>query len=178
MSKNSRRKRKATQKKWIKRQKSKNLTQNETKLPLYVIIGNPYYGKNINQIWSILQEEAKTDEETYQITLSELMSELEGNDPIHVLTQAAFYGLHYDQTKDFKKFDNDKDTFPFHIETLQALLLQIPPENISENPILPEKLKLIWDRLKRLCMMQIYRHINPVIPHLSEEEKRSQPFGL
>ena len=178
MSKNSRRRRKANQKKWIKRQKSKNLIPNECILPMYVIFQSPYIGKNINQIWSMVQKDAKTDEETYQNSLSELMSELEGHSPLHVLTQVAFYGLHYDQIKDAKKIDIVNDTFPFHIGTLQALLLQISPEKISNIACPNEKLGIVWDRLKNLCITQIYRHINPDILQIRDEEKAIAIFQL
>ena len=171
MSKNSRRRRKATQKKWIKRKKSKNLTQNETRLDPYIIISNPYYGKNINQLWSTFQKTSKTNEETYQNTLSELMAELEGKNPLHVFTHVANYGLHFNLTKIFKKFDSDDVTIPFHIETLQALLLQISPEKISRELFSPEKIGQVRDQLKKLCINQIYRHFNPSILHLTEEEK-------
>ena len=171
MRKNSRRRRKIIQKKWMKRKKSKNLTQNETMLPMCHILPNPYYGKNINQLWSKLQKTAETNEETYQNTLSELMAELEGKNPLHVFTHVANYGLHYDLTKFFKKLDSNDVTIPFHIETLQALLLQISPEKISRKLFSPDKIGQVRDPLKKLCINQIYRHFNPSIQHLTEEEK-------
>ena len=173
MRKKSRRRRKATQKKWIKRKKSINLTQNETMLPKYKIFQNPNYGMSINQRWSKIQKIAKTNEETYQNTLSELRSELVRYNPQHVLSYFTYrrLGIIIHPTEGVTKLDNYNEIFPFHIESLQALLLQIAPEKMSRKPCPPDKLYKIWNLIQTLVNTQVYRHFNPNILQLSEEEK-------
>ena len=173
MSKKSRRRRKATQKKWIKRKKSINLTQNETMLSKYKIFQNPYYEMSINQRWSKIQKIAKSNEETYQKTLSELRSELVRYNPQHVLSYITYrrLGIIIHPIEGVTKLDNSNEICPYHIETLQALFLQIPPEKMSQKPCPLNKLFKIWNLIQSLVNTQVYRHFNPNVLQLSEEEK-------
>ena len=70
---------------------------------------------------------AKDSEEKYQGALSELRAILRGHNPLLVLSHNSFYGLSVavSETTGVTKLDNDYDILPFHIEILQALLLQI-----------------------------------------------------
>ena len=121
----------------------------------------------------MIQKLAKNNEETYQKTLSELKSVLVRYNPLQVLSYFTYRGLGIivHPTEGVTKLDSDHEIFPFHIEILQALLLQINPEKMSQKPYPPEKLKQVWDQIKTLVNTQVYRHFNPAILQLTEEEK-------
>ena len=172
-SRKARRKRKAAQEKRRRREKSKKREQGQILAPTFHVLPNPFDGLSIDQRRLAIKEIAKTSDEAYQGALSELTAVLRRHNPLHVLSHMAYYGLRVDvdETKGVTKLDSDCEIFPFHVEILQAILLQIAPEKLSGTPFPPQELQQVWDQVKTLCDTHNIRQFNPAGLQLSDEER-------
>lgn len=173
ISKKARRRRKAAQEKRRRREKPKNRGQGQILAPTFHVLPNPLEGLSTDQRQLVIEEIAKNSEEAYQGALSELMAVLRRHNPLHVLSHMAYYGLGVgvDETKCVTKLDSDYEIFPFHVEILQALLLQFAPEKLSGAPFPPHELQHVWNQVKTLCETHNFRQLDPAGLHLSDEER-------
>ena len=174
-SKKARRKQKLAQKaaqKKRRRQKSKARGQGQTLAPTFHMLRNPFEALSDDQRRSAIEGIAKNSEEKYQGVLSELRAILRRHNPLLVLSHMSSYGLSVavDETTGVTKLDSDYEIFPFHVEILQALLLQIAPDELSGEPFRPHVLTQVWDQVKTLCDTQNFRQLNPAGMHLPDDE--------
>ena len=174
-SKNARTKQKLAQKaaqKKRRRGKSKDRGQGQTLAPTFHMLRNPFEGLSDDQRRSAIEEIARNSEEKYQEALSELKAILRRHDPLLVLSHMSFYGLSVaiDETAGLTKRDGDYEMFPYHVEILQALLLQIPPEELSGKPFGPQVLTQVWDQVKTLCDVHNFRQSDPAGVQLRDDE--------
>lgn len=155
-----------------RRGKSKARGQGQALAPTFYKLPNPFEGLSDDQRRSAIEQIAKFSEEQYQEALSELRSILRRYDPILVLSHMSFYGLSVavDETTGITKLDSDYKLFPFHVEILQALSLQIAPEKVSDEPFGPQVLSQVWDQVKTLCEARNYRELSPAGMHLPDDE--------
>ena len=174
-SKNARTKQKLAQKaaqKKRRRGKSKDRGQGQTLAPTFHMLRHPFEGLSDDQRRSAIEEIARNSEEKYQEALSELKAILRRHHPLLVLSHMSSYGLSVaiDETAGLTKRDGDYEMFPYHVEILQALLLQIPPEELSGKPFGPQVLTQVWDQVKTLCDAHNFRQIDPAGVQLRDDE--------
>ena len=162
---------KAAQKKH-RREKSKARGQGQTLTPTFHKLRNPFEGLSEDQRRLAIEEIAKISEEKYQGALSELKPILRRHDPLLVLSHMSSYGLSVavNETTGVTKLDSDYKIFPFHVEILQALLLQIAPDELSDEPFGPQVLTQLWDQVKTLCETRNFRQLDPAGVHLPDDE--------
>ena len=137
------------------------------------VVPNPLEGVSEEQRRLAIQEIARKSEREYQEALAELRVILGRYDPLLVLSQMSCYGLSVavDEAAGMTKLDSDYEILPYHVEILQALSLQIDPEDLSGNPCRPHVIAKVWNQVKRLCEAHNYRKVDPAGMDLSNEEK-------
>ena len=137
------------------------------------MIRNPFAGLNHEQRQLAIEELARNSERKYQEALSELRATLRRYQPLLLLSQMSFYGLTVavDETVGITKLDSDYKIFPFHVELLQALSLQIGPGELPSDPFSPQVLTEVRDQVKLLCDAHNFRQLDPADVDLPEEDK-------
>ena len=83
------------------------------------------------------------------------------------------YGLTapVDPTSGVTKLDSDCDLYPFHVEILQALSLQIEPAELSGAPFGPDVPTQVRESIKALCEAQNFRRFDLDGAHLPDDQK-------
>ena len=162
---------KASQKK-RRRGKSKPRGQGQILAPTFHMLRNPFEGLSDEQRRLAIEEIATNSEEKYQGALSELRAMLRRHHPLLVLSHMSSYGLSVavGETTGVTKLDSDYELFPFHVEILQALFLQIAPDELSGEPFRPHVLTQVWDQVKTLCDTHNFRRLHPAGVHLPDDE--------
>lgn len=155
------------------REKSRVQGRNRTLGPNFQVLPNPFEGLSDEQRRLAIEEIARNSEREYQEALAELRAMLRRHNPLLVLSQTSCYGLSVavDEAAGITKLDSDYDIFPYHVEILQALSLQIDPEELNGEPISPHVLSKIWDHARMLCAAHIYRKADDTGMDLPDEEK-------
>ena len=178
MSKNNRarRKQKVTRKaaqKKRRRARSKVRGQEQTLAPTFHVSPNPFEGLSDDQRRLAIEEIAKNSDEKYQEALSNLRAILRRHNPLLVLSHMSCYGLSVGvgETTGITKLDSDFEIFPFHVEILQALSLQIEPRELSGDPFGPDVHMQVWNNVKTLCDMHYFRRLSPARIDLPDDEK-------
>lgn len=163
--------RKGTKKK-RPREKSRAREQDQTLAPTFHMLQNPFGGLSTDQRRLAIEEIAKKGEEEYQGALSELRAILRRHHPLLFLSHMSSYGLSVaiDETTGLTKRDSDYQLFPYHVEILQALSLQIPVDELSGNPFGPQVLTQVWDLVKTLCDTHNLRKVDPAGVQLPDDE--------
>ena len=178
MSKNNRARRKrrlaqrAAQK---KRQPEKSRVQGKSRTlgPNLQVVPNPFNGLSDEQRRQVFEEIVRNSEREYQEALGELRAILRRHHPLLVLSHMSCYGLSVavDEAAGMTKLDSEYEILPYHVEILQALSLQIDPDELSGEPFSPHVLTQIWDQVRRLCDAQNYRKFNRAGMDLRDDEK-------
>lgn len=178
MGKNNRarRKRKLAQKvarKKRRREKSRPRGRGRSLAPTFHMFRNPFDGLSDEQRRLAIKEIAKNSENRYQEALAKLRTMLRRHDPLLVLSQMSYYGLRVtvDETSGITKLDSDSEIFPFHVEMLQALSLQIEPDELSGKPLNPHVLMQVWDQVKAMWDAHALRQFDPAGLDLPDNEK-------
>ena len=156
-----------------RREQSKTRGRGRTLAPTFHLFRNPFEGLSDEQRRLAINEIAKNSEKKYQEALSELRAILRRHYPLLVLSHISYYGLRVpvDETSGITKLDSDSEMFPFHIEMLQALSLQIEPDQLSGEPCGPDVLTRTWDQVKMLCDAHIFRQFDSAGVDLPDDEK-------
>ena len=156
-----------------RREQSKSQGNEQALAPTFYKLHDPFEGLNPDQKQLAIKEIAKNSEEKYQEALSELREILRGNSPIDVLSHMSYYGLvvPVDKITGITKLDSEREFFPFHIEFLQALSLQVPSDELSHEPVRPDVVQQVWDKVKILWIAQVFRQLDPKDLDLPEDEK-------
>ena len=83
------------------------------------------------------------------------------------------YGLSVavDEAAGITKLDSDCEIFPYHVEILQALSLQIDPDELSGELFNPHVITQVWDQVKMLGDARIYRRADASGMDLPDEGK-------
>ena len=171
-----RRKRKLAQKTARKkriRRTSKGGVKSGTLAPSIHTIHNPFAGLSDEQRRLAIEEVAKKSEVLYREALSDLRNLLGQHNPLLVLSIMASYGLTspVDQVTGVTKLDSDCDLYPFHVEILQALCLQIEPADLSGAPFGPDVPSQVREKIKALCDAHNFRRLAPDGADLPDDEK-------
>ena len=171
-----RRKRKHVQKaaqKKRRREQPKIRSKDQNLAPTFYKFQDPLEGLSHDQRRLAIEEIARNSEDKYQETLSELRAILRRQNPILVLSYMSYYGLivAVDATVGITKLDSDCEIFQFHIEFLQALSLQIGPDELSDKPIRPDVIQQVWDKVKMLWYAHMFRQFDPDGLSLPNDEK-------
>ena len=156
-----------------RRKKSKAQARVRTLAPTVHVFRNPFERLSHEQRRLAIEAIAWNSEEKYQEALSELRAILREHYPLLVLSNMSYYGLSVavDETAGMTKLDSDCEIFPFHVEILQALSLQIDPDELSGEPCRPEVLTQVWDQVKTLCDAHNFRQLDPTRVDLPDDEK-------
>ena len=136
-------------------------------------IPNPFAAMSDDQRRSAIAEIANKNEEDYQQALSDLRHILRRYNPLLVLSIMGSYGLSVpvDPTSGITKLDSDFDLYPFHIEILQALSLQVEPAELSGAPFGPDVAAQVREGIMVLCEAQNYRRFDPDGADLPDDRK-------
>ena len=163
---------KAAQKK-RRRKKSINPGPSQTLDPTLHLFRNPFEGLSDEERRLVIEGFAKNSEKKYREALSELREILRKHHPLLLLSHMSYYGLRVsvDETSGITKLDSDSELFPFHVEMLQALSLQIEPDELSGEPCWPDVLTRVWDQLKMLCDSHNYRQFDPAGMDMPDDKK-------
>ena len=141
----ARRKRRLTQRaaqKKHRREKARVQGKRRTLGPKLQLVPNPFEGLSDEQRRQVFEEIAGNSEREYQEALGELRAILRRHHPLLVLSHMSCYGLSVavDEAAGITKLDGDYEILPYHVEILQALLLQINPDELSGEPFSPHVL--------------------------------------
>ena len=163
---------KAAQKK-RQREKSKGGGKSRTLAPNLHTFPNPFAGLSDDQRRLAIEELAKKSEVQYQEALSDLRKILRRHNPLLLLSIMTSYGLGapVDKTTGVTKLDSDFEIYPFHVEILQALSLQIEPADLSGAPFGPDVSTQVCEKIKTLCVAQNFRRFDPDGADLPDDEK-------
>ena len=155
-----------------RREKSTARGQGHTLAPTFHTLSNPFEGLSDDQRRLAIEAIAKTGKEKYQGALSELRAILRRHHPLLVLSHLSSYGLTVavDETTGLTKCDSDHELFPYHVEILQALSLQVPVAELCGEPFGPQVLTQVWDQVKTLCDAHNFRQVDPAGVHLPDDE--------
>ena len=145
----------------------------EVQAPTLSLFPNPFERFSDEQRRLVIEEFAKKSEEHYQQALSDLKALLRRHNPLLLLSIMASYGLWVpvDQTKGVTKLDSDCEIYPFHVEILQALALQIEPADLSRTPFGPDVSMQAWEKIRTLCHARMFRQFDPDGMDLPDDEK-------
>ena len=157
-----------------RRQEGSRVQEKERTLaPNLHVVPNPFEGLSDEERRLAIEEIARNSERVYQEALAELRAILRRHNPFLVLSQLACFGLSaaVNETTGLTKLDSDYAMLPFHVEILQALSLQIDPDELSSEPFGPDVLAQIWDRVKTLGDADNYRTLDPAGRDLRDDEK-------
>ena len=156
-----------------RREKLGNRGKGRTLGPDLHVVPNPFEGLSEEQRRLAIDEIAEKCEREYQDALAELRVILGRHDPLLVLSQMSCYGLTVavDEAAGMTKLDSDYEILPYHIEILQALSLQIDPEDLSGEACSPHVIAQVWDQVKSMCEAHNYRKVDPAGMDLPDEEK-------
>ena len=120
-----------------------------------------------------IKEFVETSEKVYQESLTKLRSLLSQYDPLFVLSQLSFYGLFapVDKNSGVIVVDSDRLINQFHVEVLQALVLQIDPCELSTKSCGYSISLQIFDHVMMLCSTQNFRQLDLTKTDLPNTEK-------
>lgn len=172
----ARRKRKQSQKaaqKKRRREKPRVRRRGRTLAPTLHMLRNPFEDLSHEQRRLVIEGIARNSEKEYQKALSELRAILRRHHPLLLLSQMSYYGLSVavDENSGVTKLDSDCEIFPFHVEMLLALSLQIVPNELSGDPFRPEVLTQVRDLVTTLCNAHNIRQFDPGGVDLPDDEK-------
>ena len=136
------------------------------------MLRNPFAELSADERRLVIEKFAEKGEEEYQRVLSDLRATLRQSHPLIVLSHMAYYGLSVavDETTGVTKLDSDYEIFSFHVEILQALLLQIAPCELSGSPVRPDVFTQVRDLVTTLCETQNFRQMDAADVDLRDEE--------
>ena len=156
-----------------RREKSKAQEKEQSLSPTFYKLPVPFEGLNHDQRQQEIRIIAGKSKEKYQEALSELREILQRNCPLQVLSHMSYYGLvvPVDEITGITKLDSENKISLFHIEFLQALSLQVAPAELSYEPVRPDVLQQVWDKVRVLGDAQLFRQLCPKGLDLTEEEK-------
>ena len=171
-----RRKRKLSQKAAKKKRRRQNSRVREPSgilAPTLHMLRNPFEDLSHEQRRMLIEGIARNSEKKYQEALSELRAILRRHHPLLLLSHMSYYGLNVavDETSGITKLDSDCEIFPFHVEMLLALSLQIVPDELSGDPFRPEVLTQVRDLVTTLCDAHNIRQFDPGRVDLPDHEK-------
>ena len=172
----ARRKRKTAQRavrKKRQRQKLKARRKGQALAPTLHVFPNPFEGLSDEQRRLAIEEFAKKSEEHYQEALSDLRGLLRRHNPLLLLSIMTSYGLWVPvyQTTGVTKLDSDCEIYPFHVEILQALALQIEPVDLSPTPFGSDVSRQAWENITTLCDARNFRQFDADGMDLPDDEK-------
>ena len=133
---------------------------------------NPFAGLNNDERMQAIKEIAKSNEEMYQDSLTKIRDILQRYDPVILMSIMAQYGLTVGVgVEGIQKKDSDFQIHQAHVEILQALALQIKPEELQRQPFGPDVVQEAWDAVKKLMLARNFKDLSRVAEDDSQEEK-------
>ena len=155
------------------RQKLEARKRDQTFAPTIYRFPHPFEGLSDDQRRLAIQEITKNSEKQYQEALSDLRKILHQYDPLLVLSLMSYYALSVpvDKITGVTKLESDYDILPFHIEILQALVLQMKNCDLSSELFSPDILEQVRSHLKKLGDAHGIRKLNTTDIDLPDDEK-------
>ena len=113
---------------------------------------NPFQGIPQDKLVQGLLEVGRSYDREFEEALSRLIGHIGTVNPLHLISVLSVYGLFagITDTGKVQQKKTDKEFHQAHGELAQALVLTIPPKDVSANPAPPEDIQEIWDLLIKL----------------------------
>lgn len=173
MGKNNRKRRAEKKGKKKLRKNTKPKTQkNNSEGPVFTKLNNPFDGLTNEERTRALAEIAKNAEEQYSKSLEKIRETIRTYDPFVLISILSGYGLTAPiGDGGVKKRDSEYHIHQYHLEFLQALILQTDEANLGKSAFGPDVVQEMWDTLPGLMDAHAFRGINKIDENASEDEK-------
>ncbi len=137
-----------------------------SKGPVFFQVENPFHDIPNDVLARGMLEAGRSYEQEFEESLAKLFGLIRNIDPLHLLSVLSVYGLFAGMTETGKiqqKKESRTAVQQAHVELVQAVVLTIPNEDLSNAPAIPEKIQEIWNllialgrafHLKRLVQLQ------------------------
>ena len=137
------------------------------------MIHDPFEHLSDEQRRLVMTDLVENNEKNYRESLATLRSLLRRCDPLQVLSQITLHSLFVpvDKNSGVTTRDIDRSIYQFHVEVLQALVLQIDFHEISREPCEDGITSQIVQHLMTLCSAHNIRQFNVAGPDLPKSEK-------
>jgi hypothetical protein len=141
--------------------------------------GGPFYFHNPSSdippdvLRSYVSEYARESEVRFKDYLAEVQELLRQVDPISLMSQLAWYGLHGGLSQDGKisAWSGDKGFGQANVELVQALSLQLAPDEIGSGLVTPDDVQRCLDNLPKLSRAFAARRMATLEQQLSDQQK-------
>ena len=155
----------------LKAVKKKQIAKDNLSLgPVFHKLPNPFAHLNDEQRIQVIRELAQNSENKYQEALAKIKEILIRYDPISMLAILASYGLTVGVSDNgIQNKDSDHQLLQFQLEICQALALQFKPEELQNQPVLPEIVQELWTALSDLKSASHFRGIQHIEDSLEQE---------
>jgi hypothetical protein len=113
------------------------------------VFSSPFADVPEDIVTQAVVEAGKSAKERFENSLEKLLEAIRSFDVLHILSLLAAHGLTTGLTKEGKptKRESDLSILQAHVEFVQALAIQLRPDQQSFQPIPPQEMQEIWDLL-------------------------------
>jgi len=157
---------------WSKKKRQKS--QKNSSSGLFISeLTNPFENISREEIEQIYLEISQSSANEFDDSLTELKNTIASVDPFHLLSVLANYGLTngLSDSGERSKKDADFTISQSHVEIVQALVLQIPEEELSETVAKPKQIQAFFDLLPKLSRVFSWRRLKQIQSNNTNEEK-------
>jgi hypothetical protein len=141
--------------------------------------GGPFYFHNPTSdlppdaLRSHVSEYARESEVKFKDYLAEVQELLRQVDPLSLMSQLAWYGLSGGLSQDGKisAWNSDKGFSQANVELVQALSLQLAPDEIGAGLVTPDHVQRCFDNLPKLSQAFAARRMAALGQQLSDQQK-------
>lgn len=173
-NKKRRKQKKRLKKRRIKNRNSKKLNKSKKILgPVYVQMKSPLSDITVEQRRKILDEIGEKSQKEFTDSLEKIRTIIKNHDPIGIISIISGYSLTVgaSDTKGVKSNEDADSIHQFHVEILQALILQIKIDGLGDEPVTPAIIQSVLDELKILARSFTYSRFNSEVIKDSEEKQ-------
>lgn len=115
---------------------------------------------------------SKNCEERSHKTLIQIKETISEYDPFIILSILASYALFAGVgDKGIQRKDSDYHLYQYHLEFLQALILQLNEKEINHKPCGPEVIQVLWDALPEHMQTHNFMNMSDDTNELTDDEK-------
>jgi hypothetical protein len=141
--------------------------------------GGPFYFHNPTSdlppdaLRSHVSEYARESEVRFKDYLAEVQELLRQVDPLSLMSQLAWYGLSggLSQDGEISAWNSDKGFSQANVEFVQALSLQLAPDEIGSGLVTPDHVQRCFDNLPKLSQAFAARRMAALGQQLSDQQK-------
>ena len=177
MGRNNKEKRKAKKKKKTLRSKNfaKNTPSSKNIGPVFAEFKNPLAGIGDNERKKLIDGMGSESKKDFGVSLDKLKKLLRKYDPILIISIISGYTLTIAVSdKGVKNNEKQDGTHQFHVEILQALILQISEDDLGKEFATRHVIQDILDELKILSRSFSFSRMSSDLAKLNEEDKAIQ----